>query len=112
MRPIDNLRSKVDFWKKATTDARLKSTLYEVLKLIDEAIYHMDHQEDESPWRRVQDELPESGVLVMIYDGGIGFGWHKKGAWEWVDTFESGPANVTHWMPLPEPPTEKTMKGE
>ena len=60
--------------------------------------------EPASPWRRVEDELPKSGEMVIIYDGAFGFGRHEKGAWEWVDTFESGPAEVTHWMPLPEPP--------
>lgn len=57
-------------------------------------------------WVSVEDELPQNGEMVMIYDGAIGFGCQEKGAWEWVDTFESGPAKVTHWMPLPEPPQE------
>ncbi|MBO5969283.1 MAG: DUF551 domain-containing protein [Clostridia bacterium] len=59
-----------------------------------------------SPWHRVEEKLPQSGEIVMIYDGAIGFGCHEKGVWEWIDTFESGPAEVTHWMPLPEPPKE------
>lgn len=75
MRPIDNLRSNVDFWKKATTDARLKSTLYEVLKLIDEAIYHMDHQEDESPWHKVEEPPKEEGKYFVAYRSSVVDGW-------------------------------------
>lgn len=103
MRPIDTLRSNVDFWKKATTDARLRSTLDEVLKLVDEAIYHMDHQEDESPWNRVEERFPEK-------DGEYAT-WSFRGYWiknHWNNTlkqFHYRRGEITHWMPI-EPPKE------
>lgn len=63
-----------------------------------------------SPWHRVEDELPEKFVNVILankrgkhYDidkgwwNGYSFDRCAKGIYR----------NVTHWMPLPEPPKEE-----
>lgn len=58
-----------------------------------------------SEWIRTKDKLPELKVRVLIFDsGGFGVlsgilgsaGWYVEGM---LDTG----ANITHWMPLPEP---------
>ena len=66
-------------------------------------------------WISVEDELPDYYNLVMIYVGyDVTFGWLVKNNWHnWryfsdseVDMIWSN--DVTHWQPLPEPPSEIT----
>ena len=61
-------------------------------------------------WISVKDRLPESGkegVLIGLRWGEVDIGWCEDGRWdsEFVNEYEDG--EVTHWMPLPQPP-----KGE
>lgn len=68
--------------------------------------------EPASPWHRVEDELPKYGqdVLAARLYGADSDGWayeviiahvcEVRGTNYWNAT------NVTHWMPLPEPPKE------
>ena len=61
-------------------------------------------------WISVDDRLPESGkesVLIALRWGEVDIGWCEDGRWrsEFVNEYEEG--EVTHWMPLPNPP-----KGE
>lgn len=61
-------------------------------------------------WISVKDRLPENGkegVLIALRWGEVDIGWCEDGRWgsQFVDEYEDG--EVTHWMPLPEPP-----KGE
>ena len=61
-------------------------------------------------WIPVKDRLPESGkegVLIALRWGEVDIGWCEEGQWssEFVNEYEDG--EVTHWMPLPQPP-----KGE
>ncbi len=65
-------------------------------------------------WRRVEDVLPKAGKIVLacndfgtvnvVYLASYGK-WYAANntmydAWTWMP-------NVTHWMPLPEPPKEE-----
>ena len=61
-----------------------------------------------SEWISVEDKLPQEKVRVLLFDnGGFGImsgrlgsaGWYLEGD---LDKY----ANVTHWMPLPEPPEQ------
>ena len=61
-------------------------------------------------WISVKDGLPESGkesVLIALQWGEVDIGWCEDSRWrsEFVNEYEDG--EVTHWMPLPNPP-----KGE
>ena len=61
-------------------------------------------------WISVKDRLPESekeGVLIGLRWGEVDIGWCEDDRWrsEFVNEYEDG--EVTHWMPLPNPP-----KGE
>ena len=72
----------------------------------------MEHLEPKQEWVRAKDRLPNIDQKVLVYDAGDeteihvyhfredldGLYWDDEGGWA-VD-FE----NVTHWMPLPEPP--------
>lgn len=58
-------------------------------------------------WISVEERLPESGGSVLIYSpcGGVAEGTYSEHYKRWVQyrwsVFEP---EVTHWMPLPEPP--------
>ena len=61
-------------------------------------------------WISVDDRLPENGkegVLIALRGGEVDIGWCEDGRWrsEFVNEYEDG--EVTHWMPIPQPP-----KGE
>ena len=61
-------------------------------------------------WISVDDRLPENGkegVLIALRWGEVDIGWCEDGRWrsEFVNGYEDG--EVTHWMPIPQPP-----KGE
>ena len=61
-------------------------------------------------WISVTERLPEKGeesVLIASRWGEVDIGWCEDSRWrsEFVNEYEDG--EVTHWMPLPNPP-----KGE
>lgn len=71
MRPIDDLRKKIDLWEKTTTDTAYMSVLHDVLNQIDAAIYEMDHQEAKARgarWRnrRMSDPIERGDVIGVI----------------------------------------------
>ena len=64
-------------------------------------------------WISVKDRLPEDCKKILVVNGrgyiSISSLWRKDGSkWTWVDS--AGHFNhvndITHWMPLPEPPKE------
>ena len=59
-------------------------------------------------WRKVEDELPKDGQKVIYYFEvtGINIGKYKKDKEGDIFYGRSGflTNDVTHWMPLPEPP--------
>ena len=59
-------------------------------------------------WVSVKDRLPEKFKNVMIFKEGLwdepGIGYYADEIWyAWLEGI--GQTNITHWMPLPEPPT-------
>lgn len=61
-------------------------------------------------WISVEDRLPEEGISVLYYFGCVGVhkGKYKKNGRSNIFYGNSGflTDDVTHWMPLPEPPKE------
>lgn len=58
-------------------------------------------------WISVEDRLPEFGESILAWDNSVEcicFGWYSKdhGFTETTRFIKE----VTHWMPLPEPPEE------
>ena len=58
-------------------------------------------------WISVTERLPEKGeesVLIALRWGEVDIGWCEDSRWrsEFVNEYEDG--EVTHWMPLPNPP--------
>ena len=73
---------------------------------------HEDEAADVQPvdrWISVKERLPENDTEVMLYDTdcGIVFGWYDDEREDFVAEFISPLDAVTHWQPLPEPPTNK-----
>ena len=66
---------------------------------------------DAVKWIPVTERLPDDGgcVLIALRWGYVDTGWYDKQFERWtsefVNRYEDG--EITHWMPLPEPP-----KGE
>ncbi len=65
-----------------------------------------------SEWISVKDRLPESDDYVLCYRDSCGLssrimvGFYLRGKWTC-----GAIGNVTHWMPLPEPPEEVQNEG-
>ena len=63
-----------------------------------------------SEWISVEDRLPEKNTSVLVStDNGIVF--QCLYAYDGWDLWEGNEVNITHWMPLPEPPNAD-MRGE
>lgn len=66
-----------------------------------------------SEWIGVKDRLPPLGERVLCSDGTAVFEQYRVelsavyGIWE-RSGMKSPMQNVTHWMPLPEPPEEES----
>lgn len=64
--------------------------------------------EPASPWRRVEERLPDDSREVIIFtaSGIVGVGSFIRP--NWYQWYSGGglPVDVTHWMEKPEPPKE------
>lgn len=59
-------------------------------------------------WISVRDRLPEQEEYVAVYDaadGCVSVAYTFEGWWR--TDGDADPEQVTHWMPLPEPPKEE-----
>lgn len=60
----------------------------------------------ETPQWHPASELPDSDLTVLVHhpdeDEPVGMGYHDGQTWRAADAMR---VNVTHWMPIPEPPT-------
>lgn len=77
-----------------------------------------------SEWISVKERLPESGIPVLVAYLGYRTGEQRcdgvavvdnNGVWGWWDggnAEETVIVEITHWMPLPEPPKEGEIRGE
>lgn len=68
----------------------------------------IDEMPTASLWHRVEEELPDDSrdVIIFTVSGIIGIGSFIRP--NWYQWYSGGgfPVDVTHWMPLPEPPKE------
>jgi len=59
------------------------------------------------PWIPVSERLPPDETVVLAWSGKrVAFGYMSDG--QWIDTLYGWviPLGPSHWMPLPEPPTD------
>ena len=70
------------------------------------------HRELNKPqkWIPVTERLPKDsgGVILCTRSRNVGVGFYDKNTRNWVQHYSGGGicVDVTHWMPLPEPPKE------
>ncbi len=67
-----------------------------------------------SRWIRVAERRPDIGDTVLAFTPGqhvIEMVFASMGQSGTFYCFECGRVNVTHWMPLPEPPVEPSEEG-
>ncbi|MBJ8369094.1 DUF551 domain-containing protein [Citrobacter cronae] len=58
-------------------------------------------------WIKCSERMPSECSDVIVSDGhDIGFMWFGGGRWDSWHPGNSVSLQITHWMPLPEPPTE------
>lgn len=58
-------------------------------------------------WVSIEDGFPADGLTVLVFsqsDGMFGIGFWDSECW--IDQTSETIYGVTHWMPLPEPPTD------
>ena len=60
-------------------------------------------------WISVRDRLPDNGAEVLAWsESGFSYvDWWIDGKWKVNSILDGKYENVTHWMPLPEPPKPK-----
>lgn len=75
---------------------------------LDDALTDLEDFPTASPWHRVEDWLPDDSRDVIIFTASriVGVGSFIRP--NWYQWYSGGglPVDVTHWMPLPEPPKE------
>ncbi|XSV11844.1 DUF551 domain-containing protein [Escherichia coli] len=59
-------------------------------------------------WISCSDQMPDNNHDVLFFDvwGYIRIGWFSADDWSWFTSDDGCCMEVTHWMPLPEPPQE------
>lgn len=74
-------------------------------------------------WISVRDRLPGEedyrqchenwdGAVIWTNGSDIGLGWYYTSTGNWADIYDCNIDDVTHWMPLPEPPKEVVKHAE
>ena len=88
----------------ADENTQLVTTANELSKMYDKLV-------DEMPdgWIPVTERLPEEiRMPVLVVDGRDVIEGYVNAIGEWMDFHGNRLKMVSHWMPLPEPPKEKT----
>lgn len=103
------IQEKIEFYRRG--NAHAPEVYYSDLAFLSAAISALREQE-ERQWIPVTEKLPEFGERVICTDGHAVFEQYRAelscvyGMWDRFGV-KSPMQQVTHWMPLPEPP-----KGE
>ncbi|EEC7403999.1 DUF551 domain-containing protein [Escherichia coli] len=81
----------------------LKGCFYEALKV---AMRNSPVTPD--GWISCSERMPDNNHDVLFFDvwGYIRIGWFSADDWSWFTSDDGCCMEVTHWMPLPEPPQE------
>lgn len=94
-------------------------TIFGLIRKVNEIIDHLNKKESPGPgWISVKDRLPNPGEFVLIYTAHdpdcseftqFEVASHNKYGWVAQGDYNPIP-EVTHWMPLPEPPEENNVR--
>jgi hypothetical protein len=88
----------------------------EHIQELEDLIWSLEARLADRRWIPETEELPEEGEEVLVWVPAHSFQnicarrpvEGKPGEWVWHDGIAGAfyPSSVTHWMPLPDPPTE------
>ena len=78
----------------------------EVLKLIEEQEERIAIMSEGGLWIPVTDRLPQDDEDVLVWVNGTHRDMAYRDEGVWYDEEHNHLKNITHWMPLPEPPKE------
>lgn len=72
------------------------------------SLYSKEVERLPSCWISVKDRMPRESDPVLVWGNGfIEVGWYGETLGRWMsENFDYDEGEVTHWMPLPEPPKE------
>lgn len=118
---MQKAQNRIDFWRRKLEKAKYGTAQlechknasdagweYNFYKDAPEALERVQQLEAQGPkWTDVMDGLPvnEDDVLVLIGGKDADVGWFNGYDGNWR-TYGCVAGEVTHWMPLPEPPKE------
>ena len=106
--------------KKAADAWRNTNTYHQAAQIIDMLAEELEQNPTLTPpneWVSVEDRLPASGQNVIATNGSdvgeawyasLSRSWYRYNGLEWNRICRE----VTHWMPLPEPPVSRPPEGE
>ena len=110
-----------DAMRRIEAETRFYSGTYANIERAIDSAPTVEPEQIKSEWVIVKDGLPDVFDEVLVYfNGFISIAWRetekrKNGIVEWIwnsqMSYPEDLTHVTHWMPLPEPPTKQT-KGE
>jgi len=97
-----------DFEDNEKELAEALENTYNIIRELETEIAELNHQ-----WISVNDRLPpiRESVLYLLHDYDMDIGVYSRTKKEWrvdsTDDYYWNKEDVTHWMPLPEPPDKK-----
>jgi len=106
---LEEAESRIDELQSKLSDAGILTTEHIV---DDSKMVDVSSSETLNNWISVKDRLPPKDTIVLFYRPTI-FTAVMYGFWDNDRWYEAGdivailPDEVTHWMPLPKPPTEE-----
>lgn len=59
-----------------------------------------------SDWISVEDQLPPTEEHILVFDDGVGTAFFLAKDLSAIQSKSPSWSQLTHWMPLPEPPKE------
>lgn len=113
---VDVLANKImEIWDRAENEGRTDIANF-IANIIVPCIVGTPTIEPKQEWISVKDRLPEVGQKVLVCDVGpdsdhgiraLSLECDEKGTyWDDGDGWWFEPEDMSHWMPLPEPPKE------
>ena len=116
--PSNNTKTLAERLRKATLmsePSHWASLLAPAADALDRLQSELDREREARRWIPVSERVPENYVTVMVgssaYPNVVGSGYIAEGgSWHWHNRIIDEP--VTHWQPMPKPPTQPARAEE
>lgn len=94
---VDWARGKSQMQKICLEDIANAPTVYRWVSVKDRLPGEEDYRQCHENW---------DGAVIWTNGSDIGLGWYYTSTGNWSDIYDCKIDDVTHWMPIPEPPKE------